>query len=603
MTGMFNSHADTECAAQQAVGQFGVKCAMVRTSPEARATGAGYNASQPNQETGVFASIRNLLLPDEDLPTYAEAMRRGGALVSARIGHSQVDRAADILEGAGAVGLDQQEARWRQDCWTGYDASAHAAAALPVVRTTAFTGRNGAISVVEERLVIGKREVDRGRMRVRSYLVGRPVEAQVRLEVERHPVNGPLTEADRAAAFQDCTIETTATSEEAVVGKEAQVVEEIADYKEAPDRVETVRRTEVEIESDANTSRMTGRTDTGMELGAAVDRTLGTNPTRKGRTPGAAPRKVSTGTPWFRTLRAGRGKSFSKGEEDMMKCAFLAMTIAAGAITALPAVAQQNQGGTAPPNREETVPLQLKAGQVMAMQQRLNEQGFSAGRVDGLWGPDTSAAVRNFQQKNGLRRTGQLDQGTLRALGIVGAAATSSVVASPAAALPATPDQGATTAPAPSSPPDTTAGRAMSSTALGTITNPAATGADPAAPAASAPDGTPGNAPGTALGRATDRTLGTNTTGTNPGGSNAGQNTAGSDSNQAVATTDANAPQPARGANSFSGGEARRRIERRGYTTVADLKKDGDGVWRGSATKDGAKVGVWLDYKGNIGQQ
>lgn len=212
------------------------------------------------------------------------------------------------------------------------------------------------------------------------------------------------------------------------------------------------------------------------------------------------------------------------------------MTVAAGAIAALPAAAQQNQGGTALPNREETVPLQVKAGQVMAMQQRLNEQGFSAGRIDGLWGPDTSAAVRNFQQRNGLRRTGQLDQGTLRALGIVGAAATSSVVASPAAALPVTPAQATTTAPAPSSPPDTTAGRAMGGTPLGTITNPAATGANPVASTASALDGTPGNAPGTAVGRATDRTLGTNTTGTNPGGGNAGQNAAGGDSNQAVAT-------------------------------------------------------------------
>jgi len=283
----------------------------------------------------------------------------------------------------------------------------------------------------------------------------------------------------------------------------------------------------------------------------------------------------------------------------------MAMAVAAGAIAALPVVAQQNQGGTAPPNREETVPLQLKAEQVMAMQQRLNEQGFFAGRVDGLWGPDTSAAVRSFQQKNSLPPTGRLDQGTLQALGIIDAAA-SPAVASPAAAPPATPDQATTAAPAPSSPPDTAVGPAMSGTPPGTAstgTNPATAGADPAAPAASAPNGMPDNAPGIAVGRATDRTLGTNTTGTNPGGGSAGQNAAGSDSNQAIATTGANAPQPAKGANSFSDGEARRRIESSGYATVADLKKDGDGIWRGSAMKDGAKVGVWLDYKGNIGQR
>jgi len=300
-------------------------------------------------------------------------------------------------------------------------------------------------------------------------------------------------------------------------------------------------------------------------------------------------------------MRAGHGKSFSIGKENTMTRASLAMA-AAAVIAAFPAVAQQNQGGTVPPNREETVPLQLKAEQVAAMQQKLNERGFFAGRVDGLWGPDTSAAVRDFQQKNSLPPTGRLDPGTLQALGIVEAAALPTVTP-PAAARPATPDQATTAAPASSSPSNTTAGPATSGAAPGTGTTGSnlATGAEPVAPPASVP-GTPGVA-GPARGRAAARTLGTNTTGTNPAGGNAGQNAAGGDRNQAVATTNANAPQPAKGANSFSDGEARRRIESNGYSTVTDLKKDGDGVWRGSAMKDGAKVGVWLDYKGNIGQQ
>ncbi len=75
------------------------------------------------------------------------------------------------------------------------------------------------------------------------------------------------------------------------------------------------------------------------------------------------------------------------------------------------------------------------------------------------------------------------------------------------------------------------------------------------------------------------------------------------DSNQAVATTGANAIQPAKGASSFTEGQARSRIEKEGFSKVADLKKDGDGVWRGTGMKGNASVGVWLDYKGNIGQQ
>ncbi len=82
-----------------------------------------------------------------------------------------------------------------------------------------------------------------------------------------------------------------------------------------------------------------------------------------------------------------------------------------------------------------------------------------------------------------------------------------------------------------------------------------------------------------------------------------GQAAASGNDNQAVATTNANAVQPAHGANSFSMREARRRIARHGFTQVADLRKDENGVWRGTAMMQGSKANVWLDYKGNVGQQ
>ena len=83
---------------------------------------------------------------------------------------------------------------------------------------------------------------------------------------------------------------------------------------------------------------------------------------------------------------------------------------------------------------------------------------------------------------------------------------------------------------------------------------------------------------------------------------NSGTAAASGDRNQAVVTTNANAPQPARGANSFSQGEAQRRIGAAGFQGVGALTKDNGGVWRGTASKDGRSVAVWLDYKGNIGQ-
>ena len=86
-------------------------------------------------------------------------------------------------------------------------------------------------------------------------------------------------------------------------------------------------------------------------------------------------------------------------------------------------------------------------------------------------------------------------------------------------------------------------------------------------------------------------------------GRNSGAAAASGDRNQAVTTTGANAAQPARGSSSFTQNQARRRLERNGFQSVSGLAKDSGGVWRGTAMKDGQPVQVWLDYKGNAGQQ
>ncbi len=58
---------------------------------------------------------------------------------------------------------------------------------------------------------------------------------------------------------------------------------------------------------------------------------------------------------------------------------------------------------------------------------------------------------------------------------------------------------------------------------------------------------------------------------------------------------------PVAGSSSFTMREARRRIETGGFTQVTGLQKDRDGVWRGKAMRNGTAVGVFCDYKGNVG--
>ena len=65
----------------------------------------------------------------------------------------------------------------------------------------------------------------------------------------------------------------------------------------------------------------------------------------------------------------------------------------------------------------------------------------------------------------------------------------------------------------------------------------------------------------------------------------------------------AKAPEPGaplKGANSFTEGQAKDRVVAAGFTSVSSLAKDGDGVWRGSAMKDGKSVKVAVDFKGNV---
>ena len=74
--------------------------------------------------------------------------------------------------------------------------------------------------------------------------------------------------------------------------------------------------------------------------------------------------------------------------------------------------------------------------------------------------------------------------------------------------------------------------------------------------------------------------------------------------NSAINTSDSKnrtaATGPVKGSNSFTEGEARSRIEDKGFSNVSALKKDDDGIWRGRAMMGGQQVEVALDYQGNV---
>jgi peptidoglycan hydrolase-like protein with peptidoglycan-binding domain len=64
-------------------------------------------------------------------------------------------------------------------------------------------------------------------------------------------------------------------------------------------------------------------------------------------------------------------------------------------------------------------PQQLSSSQVRQIQQALEARGHSAVRANGEWGPDTQAALMDFQKSQNMNsQTGELDLPTIMALGL-----------------------------------------------------------------------------------------------------------------------------------------------------------------------------------------
>lgn len=61
---------------------------------------------------------------------------------------------------------------------------------------------------------------------------------------------------------------------------------------------------------------------------------------------------------------------------------------------------------------------QLSSEQIREAQEKLQQEGHSPGAIDGQWSPQTQAAVKEFQREKNLQVTGELDQETLKELGV-----------------------------------------------------------------------------------------------------------------------------------------------------------------------------------------
>jgi stress response protein YsnF len=240
---------------------------------------SGFNRSSINRFKGDNSDLESELrregIPDDEASYYVDGLNSGGALVSVRAEESDTDTAVEIMNryantGAGdtSYDTDYDSARTDADLET---------ADYSTARSTSVDDE-AHLDVVEERLNIGKREVDRGGVRVRRVVTETPVEEQVTLhdetiEVERRAVDldGLVVEGravdlrvdgNATDLFTEQAYEFTETDEEAVVAKDTRVVEEVVVDKDVEERTETVRdtvrRADVEVEQLGGTAGSAG---------------------------------------------------------------------------------------------------------------------------------------------------------------------------------------------------------------------------------------------------------------------------------------------------------------------------------------------------------
>jgi hypothetical protein len=79
-----------------------------------------------------------------------------------------------------------------------------------------------------------------------------------------------------------------------------------------------------------------------------------------------------------------------------------------------------NQTAQNQPNKTIS-PRSLSGDKIRQVQQALDKDGFSVGRVDGRWGRKTTDAIKQFQQSKNMQANGKLNQQTLSDLGLNGA--------------------------------------------------------------------------------------------------------------------------------------------------------------------------------------
>ena len=233
-------------------------------------TTSASTTTQPGNDKGFWANLFGAE-PDygHDTTVYDRSLQSGSTVVTIRGSEQHLTQVLDILERHNPIDIDERAASYGASTATAATTASKAGAVSSTGTLAQATAEPDKLQLSEEQLVVGKRMVNRGTTRVRRYVVETPVEESVNLHsetvtIERRPVTDGR--AVGGTDFSDKVIEMTETAEEAVVGKQAHVREEVVIHKEGADRTETVRdtvrREDVEITKEPAAATKTTTTGT-----------------------------------------------------------------------------------------------------------------------------------------------------------------------------------------------------------------------------------------------------------------------------------------------------------------------------------------------------
>ena len=212
-------------------------------------SGRNSTVEEDDGESGISRFFKNLFGSDDDKrERYSKVAKRGYVVTVYADSEEEAEQAAELLDNYGAIDVDEDYDRNISDRDEDYDGRE---------RTDDIeVNKNKTIPVIEEDISVGKREVPTGGVRIRSRIVEKPVEENVRLReehihVERKKVDRPATE-EELRNFKTGTTEFTEHAEIPDVQKRSKVVEEVKLSKDVEHRDETVhdsvRKTEVDVE-------------------------------------------------------------------------------------------------------------------------------------------------------------------------------------------------------------------------------------------------------------------------------------------------------------------------------------------------------------------